>query len=727
MPRPPHPDDLLALRVPLDLRLSPDGRQVAFVVRAAAPARDGYRHALWLVPADGSAPARQLTLGATSDTCPRWSPDGRTLAFLSDRSGVLQAAGAADRAAPKEAPKEGKVQVWLLPLDGGEARQLTRLPKDVRDIAWSPDGRRLCVVSAATRADEPASARRPEDPPEPDLRSIDRLFYMLNGTGFTYDRPGNLWRIDVASGEPVRLTAGQADDGQPAWSPDGRRIAFVSARHRHADLDWRTDVFLVPAAGGRPVRVTSGQGERTFYEPTWSPDGAWLAIKGTRPLRPGARTDLWRFRPRRDDAGENLTQDHDLFVDAAMNSDLTAGVGSRAHWSADGRYLTFGAPLEGAYELWRVEVATCGLERLTEGRHWLSMADQVPLRGGGSRIAAARVGGAEPLDLIAFELPAGPIRGARPRPRRLTTLMDEAWKGVRLSVPQERWHEVEGRRIQGWFIPAAGMRGGRPGPLVVEIHGGPQTLYGWSLMWEWQCLAAAGIGVYACNPRGSQGYGEAFCAANFGDWGSGPMADVMGGVDALIAERLADPERLGVTGGSYGGYLTSWIVGHTDRFAAAVTCRSVNDMTSQMLSGDIAGPQFGRLEYGKMPWEDPDLYLRESPLTYATKIRTPLLIQHSERDLRTTVTQAEELFTVLRSLRRPVRLLRVPDETHELTRSGTPFRRVANLEEIVGWFRHFLVQGKRSLPPVRRPRRVVVAAGAHAGRRSRAGRRAASP
>ncbi|MGZ6327833.1 MAG: prolyl oligopeptidase family serine peptidase [Candidatus Limnocylindrales bacterium] len=710
MPRAPRPDDLYALRVPLDLRISPDGRLVAFVVRSVAPGRDGYRHALWLVPADGSQPARQLTLGATSDTCPRWSPDGRTLAFISDRAAVFQVAGAGDRVGPKEAPKDGKAQVWLLPLEGGEARQLTRLPKDVRDIAWSPDGRRLCVVSSTVRADERPAVRRPEDPPEPDLRSIDRLFYMLNGAGFTYDRPGNLWRIEVADGEAVRLTSGPADDAQPAWSPDGRRIAFVSARHRHADLDWRTDVFLVPAAGGVPVRVTGGRGERTFYEPVWSPDGAWLAVKGTRPQRPGARGDLWRFRPRRDDPGENLTGEHDLFVDAGMNSDLTGGATSRHHWSADGRFLTFAAPLEGAYELWRVAVAGHRLERLTNGQHWLSMADQVPLPGGGARIAAARASGTEPFDLVALEVQAGLLRGARSEPRRLSDLMGEAWKDVRFSRPQERWHEVDGRRIQGWFLPAAGVRSRRPAPLVVEIHGGPQTLYGWSLMWEWQSLAAAGMSVYACNPRGSQGYGEAFCAANFGDWGSGPMADVMGGVDALIADRLVDPARLGVTGGSYGGYLTSWIVGHTDRFAAAVTCRSVNDMTSQMLSGDIAGPQFGRLEYGKSPWEDPDLYLRESPLTYAPAIHTPLLIQHAEKDLRTTITQAEELFTVLRSLKRPVRLLRVPEESHELTRSGTPFRRVANLEEIVGWFRHFLVEGKRNLPPLRRPRRPARAA-----------------
>ena len=213
-------------------------------------------------------------------------------------------------------------------------------------------------------------------------------------------------------------------------------------------------------------------------------------------------------------------------------------------------------------------------------------------------------------------------------------------------------------------------------------------------------LAANGISVYACNPRGSQGYGEEFLNANVRDWGDGPMRDVMGGLDALIADGLVDAGRMGVTGGSYGGYLTSWIVGHTDRFAAAVTCRSVNDMVSQMLSGDIGGPTFGRYEYGVNPWEDWDLYRRHSPLTYAESVTTPLLIQHAERDLRCTITQAEELFAVLRSLRKRVRLMGVPDESHELTRSGTPFRRVDNLRLIGEWFNHFLVDGKTTLPRV---------------------------
>ncbi len=705
MTRAPRPDDLFDLRVPTQVRLSPDGSQVVFTVRSSAPKLDGYRYALWIVAADGSTPARPLTLGRRSDTAPRWSPDGRSLAFLSDRAAVFQAAGAADRPAAVEAPKEGGTQVWLLPMDGGEARQVTRLPRDVSDIAWSPDGRSLCVVSAAlTEVPEPRKA--PEAVPDPDIRQIDRLFYELNGAGFTYDRPGQLWRIDLESGAARRLTSGPADDGQPRWSPDGLRIAFISSRHRDADLTFQQDVYVVPSDGGRVERITAGRGEQLFDAPAWSPDGGWIAVVGHRhPAKAGSRGDVWRFRATPQDRGEDLTADADLFADAGMNSDLLGAGGSAIHWSGDGRWITFAAPIEGTYELWRVEVETRRIERLTEDRHFLYGADQAVVAGG-ARVASACVTATRAADIVVHDLPAEPLMdGARIVGHRLTDLMGEAWADIELVEPQSRWHEADERRIQGWFLPAAGTAPGSPKPLVLEIHGGPQTLYGWSLMWEWQCLVAQGISVYASNPRGSQGYGQDFAAANFGDWGTGPMADVMAGIDGLIADGLADPDRLGVTGGSYGGYLTSWIIGHTDRFRAAVTCRSVNDMTSQMETGDIAGPQFGNLEYGANPWQDPDMYHRESPLTYAPAIHTPLLIQHAEKDLRTPMGQAEQLFTVLRSLKRPVRLMRVPDETHELTRSGTPFRRVDNLILIRDWFRHYLVDGATRLPPARPPRR----------------------
>jgi dipeptidyl aminopeptidase/acylaminoacyl peptidase len=703
MARAPRPEDLYDLRVPTELALSPDGRFVAFSVKAVAPGKDGYRTSLWLAPADGSAPARQLTVGTKNDTSPRWSPDGSTIAFLSDRGGVLQAGGGGAKPGKAEAPKEGGTQVWLLPFaDGGEARQLTDLPKDVEGLDWSPDGKRLAVVSTADSTEpEKKPDRKPDDPPVPDVRLIDTLAYQFNGAGFIHDRFTRLWLVSAESGEAESLTRGRHHDGDPRWSPDGRQVAFVSDRHPNPDLGWRSDVYLADVRTGAVRQLSPGRGRQSWGAPSWSPDGAWIAAIGFRDWKRGeiGQPSVWRIRVR-DGHTENLIPDADLEAAGGMNSDLLGGGGSRPYWMGEGRWVVFAAPVDGSFELWRVEIDGGRLERLTRDRHFLARQHVVSLPRGGVRVAATRATATQPLEVVVGDVPAGRLSGTEQVDVRTVSDLMRAWADIRLVAPVERWHEVDGRRIQGWFYPAPQSTKRNPAPVVLQIHGGPGTLYGWSLMWEWQQLAASGISVYACNPRGSQGYGQAFLTANVRDWGDGPMADVMAGLDALIDDGLVDGDRMGVTGGSYGGYLTSWIVGHTDRFKAAVTCRSVNDMITLTLSGDIGGPTFGLFEYGVHPWDDWDLYRRHSPLTYAKSMTTPLLIQHAEKDLRCTITQAEELFAVLRSLRKTVRLMRTPEETHELTRSGTPFRRVDNLRLIDEWFRHFLVEGKERLPKI---------------------------
>ena len=374
-----------------------------------------------------------------------------------------------------------------------------------------------------------------------------------------------------------------------------------------------------------------------------------------------------------------------------MASDLTRGEIARLWPTPDGAGILFAAPVDGSYELWRISTADGDVRRVTSGRHFISSFDAVARR---RRIRQVylRSSPTEPPDLW--------LQEGDGEPRRLTRFNEDALRDLTLVEPVERRWDVDGRSIQGWFIAA----GGRSSPLVTEIHGGPHTLYGWSPFWEFQLLAANGIGVFYPNPRGSQGYGQDFNDGNHRDWGPGPMRDVLAGVDALVADGLADPERLGVTGGSYGGYLTNWIVAHDERFRAAMTCRSVSDMSMLFLTGDISGGDWAKLEFDATPWSDPAYFREISPITYAERIHTPMLIQHSERDLRTTVGQAEALFTVLRSLRRPVRLMRVPEETHELTRSGTPFRRVENLRIVLDWFRHFLVEGKEGMPPLPRVR-----------------------
>ena len=695
MPRPAQPDDLYQVLVPTDPCLSPDGTWVAFSVTAAAVGRDGYRTSLWLAPADGSTPARRLTYGPRVDAHARFSPDGRTLAFLSDRRTKVEDEPALE--AVKD--RHDAVQVHLLPLGGGEARRLTDLPRGVDEFAWSPDGSTLAVLTSSLAATREADAKRrnrpappkPGETPLSDYRYIDRLNYQFNGAGFVDDKDAHLWLVDAATGSARQLVAGPTAEAMPAWSPDGTRIAFVANRHPSPDLHGRSSVFAVEVATGTLTTIAGGA-DAAFFAPQWTRDRQALVVLGDRFPRMGYRTGLWRFPADGSDAtgGTDLLADSELKPDAGMNSDITKGEETRLRLSADGKAVLFTAPVDGSFELWRVSL-TSGKppKRLTVARHYLSGWDAVAVKG--ADVVAAVVSGATRLPEVHI---LDEAKGRDREPRAVSALNADAQAEIAWVEPIERWWEHDGRRIQGWLYPSG--EGARP--LALEIHGGPHTLYGWSLVLEWQVLAGAGVSVLASNPRGSEGYGEAFNRANLGDWADGPMDDVIAGVDQAIADGLADPERLGVTGGSYGGYLTNWIVGRTQRFKAAVTCRSVVDMSTLFLTGDISGGEWARVEFGKVPWEDPAYFWSISPLSLAANVHTPLLIQHSERDLRTTVGQAEALFTVLRSLRRPVRFMRVPDESHELTRSGTPYRRSENLAQVRDWFVHYLVKGERRLP-----------------------------
>ncbi len=693
--RSPTPEDLYRVVVPSDPRLSPDGSRVTFTVQRVRPTFDGYSTAIWLANMDGRDAPRAITLGIRRDSQARWSPDGRQLAFLSDRRPIVEE----EPGIP--ADREDATQVHLLPMDGpGEARRLTDLPRGVEGFAWSPDGRSLAVLSTSRAADRVADARargkapdaKPGSPPRSDYRFADRLHFLENGRGFAEHRRRQVWLVDVETGAARRLTNLPAAVGDVAWSPDGTRLAIETGRASAADLFYRPRIVVLDVASGKLTSVAEHP-QGAFQAPAWLPDGRSIAvIGGLLPHQP-YRSEIWLFPADGSDprGGRDLSSRHDIMPGSSMSSDVTIGEGPRLVPAPDGKSLLFLAPDRGCNELWRLSTKDGALERLTEDRHYLSSFDAV-----GSRIAAIRSTPVELPDVIALEPKAGRPASGPLAHRPITDLNRAVLDGVELRAPVERWAKVDGDEVQGWLTPG----GDGPRPTILEIHGGPHTLYGWSPSWEFQVLAGAGMSVAYANPRGSEGYGREFNEGNIDDWGDGPTRDVLAVLDAYVADGLADGDRLGVTGGSYGGYLTSWIVGHDQRFKAALTARSVNDLAVLFLTGDLGGTEWPSQEFGAWTWDDPEKFRLASPLTYADAIRTPLLIQHSERDDRTPIGQGEALFNRLRRLRRPVRLMRVPDENHELTRSGTPFRRVENLVQVRSWFRHFLVDGRRGLPRI---------------------------
>jgi Dipeptidyl aminopeptidases/acylaminoacyl-peptidases len=644
--RPMRPDDILKIRFVSDPRISPDGRRVAFVLTTLSQERDEYLANIWMVDTTDGAPPRRFTTGPGRDTAPRWSPDGARLAFVSER----------------ERGKKG--QLMVMPVEGGEAVALTQLRNGVAAPAWSPDGTRLAFVSRVGGWQEPESEEeRKKSRP---ARVISTLKYRFNGEGFIHDRPTHVFVVSAAGGAPLQLTAGDCPDLDPVWSPDGRSIAFVSARHEDRDYDDATDVWMVPDAGGAPRRVTDTIGPA--MHPAFSPDGKHLAYLGRR---------------HRNEFGRNVRV-FTVSVEGGAPRSLTdaldrscAPLDLAPIWSADGTWLTFAAEDAGAQSVYRVRSNGGGAapERVIGGER------------GVTGVSAATDG------TLAFAItdpvtPAevGTCAADGSGERRLTDV-NQAWRAeVALARPERFRFERAGLTVDGWIMKPVGWAADARYPGLLNIHGGPHAQYGWGFFDEFQVQAGAGYAVVYTNPRGSQGYGEAFTRAVVGDWGGGDFADVMAGLDeALRRAPWIDPERLGVLGGSYGGFLTSWTVGHTDRFRAACSERAVNYHPSMFGTSDI-GHLFNEVEIGGLPWEMPEVYAERSPLTHAKNIHTPLLIIHSEDDLRCPIEQGEQLFVALKKQRKEAVFVRFSDENHELSRSGKPRHRLERFRIILDWF-----------------------------------------
>ncbi|CAN5823125.1 S9 family peptidase [soil metagenome] len=673
--------DLYDLRTAGNVALSPDGRRAVYVVTEVDSAANRYRRDLWIAQTDGSGSRRLTWTSAPSVGSPIFSPDGRQIAFTTAR--------------------EGRSQIWILPLaEGGEAWPLTTLATGAANPVWSPDGRRIAFSSQLTPADlrektegsEPITADRASiqaihqnreaalaairqklaaNAAERDPLVITRLSYQ-GETSHEDERWSQIFVTDVRSGaEARRLTGGHHGSSNPSWSPDGRFIIYAAeppSGDHHADHERESDVFLVSAEGGEPRRLAEPRFSASA--PAFSRDGRHI-VYSRRPIvtpHPTAvNTELVVMRA---DGSDRRS------VTAALDRGVNSWTITREGW------LYFTVQSNGGQPLYRTRLDRLSPVPVLDGPRGVLSFDVA-----GTTIAWSQMDPERPSDLYAAALDGR-------RERRLTQLNDSLLTQVHVSPYEEIWYpSFDGTRIQAWFLRPLGWRAGESYPLAVQIHGGPHAMWGpgEASMWlEYQMLAGAGYTVFFANPRGSGGYGEQGLQSIHRNWGTPPGRDILIGADSVIGRGLGDASRQVVTGGSYGGYMTAWLIAHEapERFRAAVSARGVYD-----LAGWYGGSNTWRLfegEFGTTPWEDPEITSAQSPLTYVANIRTPLLLLHADTDYRTTIATAESLYRALAVLQREVEFVRYPREGHELTRSGEPRHRVDHMLRTLEYFERWV-------------------------------------
>lgn len=683
---PVKPSDIIRLISVEQPVVSPDGTAVAYVVRRVDHDANRYRSAIWLAGADGGA-TRQLTAGEEADSTPVWAPDGSRLAFTSTRggSGGSGAGGGGGKA------DEKTVTLHVIPVDApGETVTLGTRDEVFEGLAWSPDGHHLAFASRVRDqryVDGDDDAARPP-------RRIDRLFPRLDSYGWTIDRPAQLFVVPVdGSAVAQQVTRDRFDYSPPAWSPDGTRLAASSARQPDFDLQSFNDVWVVDIAQAlaadpadpsafEPHRLTAT--DASYASLSWEPDGDRIACLHT--------VEQIGYRHTRVAVVDSTTGAVTVLT-ADLDRNCAPYPGSRAPvW--DGDRLITSIEDHGRVSVISVLLDGSGAEpqRLVEGDRWVAGFD---LAGGTLAFVASSVD--EPSEL--YLVRAG-------EERRLSR-HQAAFDATAPSVPAEHFlvSAADGTELDAWVMLPPDFDADGSYSALLNIHGGPHTQYGVRWFDEFQLYASAGHVVIFSNPRGSTGYDEAsarvlISAASTEDpgegWGPPAHDDLMRVVDAALERYPAiDADRLGVMGGSYGGYMTSWVVGHTDRFAAACTERGVNNLASLEWSSDAAG--YFRFAMGATHLDAADEYARLSPITYVRDISTPVMIIHSEDDLRCPVEQADALFVAMRLLGKEVEYLRFPAESHELTRGGSPKHRIQRAQIVLEWFaRHLARSGRES-------------------------------
>jgi dipeptidyl aminopeptidase/acylaminoacyl peptidase len=656
--------DLYNLETVSGVRLSPDGQFVIYVKNRVERKTEKKYSNLWIIPTDGGQP-RQFTFGDQNDTVPQWSPDSQQIAFLSDR---------ADREKP--------AQVYLIPTYGGEARPLTELKGEINELAWSPDGKKLLL---SVRKLDPEALARQEDEQKKKLgivyRQYDRLFYKLDGYGYLPHERTHIWVVDAVTGKARQLTDhAEYDELNPAWSPDGKSIVFASNRSSDPDfLVDHEDLFVLPVTGSEFRRIETPLGPKG--KPVFSPEGHWIAYFGTEGENEVYKNNsLWVVGLDGLSPACDLLAPYDLHVDSVTINDTITPELMSPTWSKDSQRLYFQVVYHGSTLLKSIAVTGEDLrDVIGEG----GVVGSYSFNKGQTSLAYFYGRQKDPGQVCLLDLTS--------KQSRTLTRLNETWlEKVDLGRIEEVWFKGPAENdLQGWILTPPGFDPSKKYPSILEIHGGPQLQYGNYFMHEFYYLASQGYVVYFTNPRGGRGYGQEHTHGIFRDWGSNDFADLMAWTDYVSDLPYIDTGCMGVTGGSYGGFMTVWIIGHTHRFRAAVSARCVSNFVSMWGSSDFNWT-FERELSGKPPYEDLMDFWKHSPIAYIANATTPTLIIHNENDHRCPIEQGEQVFVALKRLGVDTEFVRFPEEFHGLSRTGRTDRRVARLNHILRWFEKYL-------------------------------------